>query len=95
MVARIPVNPAFVPVFPEQPGVTGWRDPVACGSYYHEPVPGNQRRISDGAMHCKSVPLFVGITVLVLVEQLKSVVLAHADNHEWNRRIATDRTSYK
>lgn len=33
--------------------------------------------------------IFVGVSLLLLVKQLKLIVLAHEDNHEWNRRIAT------
>ena len=33
--------------------------------------------------------LFVGISVLLLVKQLQLIISAHTDNHEWNRRIAT------
>ena len=33
--------------------------------------------------------LFVGITLLFLSKQIKIFILAHADNHDWNRRIET------
>jgi hypothetical protein len=33
--------------------------------------------------------IFVGIGVLCAVKQLKVLVRSHADNHEWNRRLAT------
>ena len=32
---------------------------------------------------------FIGISILLLAKQLKLIILAHADNHEWNRRIET------
>lgn len=32
---------------------------------------------------------FVGISVLLLVKQLKQLSAQHADNHDWNRRLAT------
>lgn len=32
---------------------------------------------------------FIGLSVLLLARQIKMLLLAHADNHEWNRRIAT------
>ena len=34
---------------------------------------------------------FVGTTVLLLIKQLKLIVSTHADNHDWNRRIETQR----
>lgn len=33
--------------------------------------------------------IFIGLSVLLLARQIKMLLLAHADNHEWNRRIAT------
>jgi hypothetical protein len=34
---------------------------------------------------------FVGGTILVLAKELKLTATVHADNHEWNRRIETQR----
>lgn len=33
--------------------------------------------------------LFVGLSLIYLSKQIKLVISAHADNHEWNRRIET------
>jgi len=33
--------------------------------------------------------LFLGVTMLYAIKQLKILIKSHKDNHEWNRRIAT------
>ena len=35
--------------------------------------------------------VFVGVSLIYLAKQIKLFVAAHADNHEWNRRIETQK----